>query len=106
VNGSLGRVQIDKLHVDLPHRGVSPGTVKLAVRPDAIFIDEAADRSQAIAGQVKKASYLGTQVEYEVESPIGELFVVQYGRKEPIQPGTPVAITFAVQRGVAIIPGA
>jgi iron(III) transport system ATP-binding protein len=45
-------------------------------------------------------------VEYDVESPIGDLFVVQYGRKEPIAPGTPVAISFVTGRGVAIIPDA
>jgi iron(III) transport system ATP-binding protein len=55
---------------------------------------------------VRKASYLGTQVEYEVESAIGHLFVVQYGRKEPIAPGTPVSISFTTQRGVAIVPDA
>jgi iron(III) transport system ATP-binding protein len=41
-----------------------------------------------------------------VESPIGNLFVVQHGRKEPIAPGTPVSISFTTRRGVAIIPEA
>ena len=91
--------------LDLPHRGLSPGAVKLAVRPDAVPIDENVQPG-ALAGTVSKASYLGTQIEYEVESPIGNLFVVQYGRKQPIAPGTPVAISFATQRGVAIIPEA
>ena len=67
------------------------------------------ERAQAIAHAAALESFLGsvgTQIEYEVESPIGELFVVQYGRKEPIAAGTPVSISFALQRGVAIIPGA
>jgi iron(III) transport system ATP-binding protein len=80
--------------------------VKLAVRPDAILLDETASPSGALAGTVRKASYLGTQVEYEVESPIGNLFVVQYGRKEPMAPGTPVSISFVTGRGVAVIPDA
>lgn len=75
------------------------------MRPDAIFLDEtAATTSGALTGTVRKASYLGTQVEYEVDSAIGDLFVVQYGRKEPIAPGTPVSISFANLRGVAIVP--
>jgi iron(III) transport system ATP-binding protein len=41
-----------------------------------------------------------------VESPIGDLFVVQYGRKEPIEAGAGVSISFATQRGVAIVPRA
>jgi iron(III) transport system ATP-binding protein len=106
LTGAQARVQIDRLHIDLPHRGASKGPVKIAVRPDAILIDESGPQPGEIAGEVRKVSYLGTQIEYEVESPIGELFVVQYGRKEPIAAGTPVSISFALQRGVAIIPGA
>jgi iron(III) transport system ATP-binding protein len=104
--GPQARVQIDRLHIDLPHRGAKQGPIKLAVRPDAIIIDENGPQSDDLSGVVRKAAYLGAQVEYEVESPIGELFVVQYGRREPIAPGTRVAISFARQRGVAIIPDA
>jgi iron(III) transport system ATP-binding protein len=105
VTGPQARVQVDRLSIDLPHRGADRGPVKIAVRPDAILIDENTAQPAAIAGRIRKASYLGTLIEYEVESPIGELFVVQYGRREPIAPGTPVSISFALQRGVAIIPG-
>ncbi|WP_243375574.1 ABC transporter ATP-binding protein [Microvirga solisilvae] len=106
LSGAQGSVRIGNLHLQLPHRGVSQGAVKLAVRPDAIMLDEAPSSATALAGTVRKASYLGTQIEYEVESPIGNLFVVQYGRKEAIAPGTPVGVSFATQRGVAIVPGA
>jgi iron(III) transport system ATP-binding protein len=105
LTGPQAHVQIGSLSVDLPHRGAQHGPVKIAVRPDAILLDEIASKPGSISGIVRKASYLGTQVEYDVESPIGELFVVQYGRKEPIAPGTPVSVTFAIQRGVAIVPG-
>jgi iron(III) transport system ATP-binding protein len=105
IAGPLARVEVGGLKLDLPHRGVGPGPVKLAVRPDALLLDDSA-AAGAVTGRVKKASYLGTQVEYEIESPIGDLFAVQYGRKEPIAPGTPVAVAFAPQRGVAIVPGA
>ena len=105
VAGAMGQVRIGSLGLELPHRGVGQGAVKLAVRPDAILLDETV-RAGTLAGSVRKASYLGTQVEYDVESPIGSLFVVQHGRKEPIAPGTPVSISFAPQRGVAIIPDA
>jgi iron(III) transport system ATP-binding protein len=106
ISGAQAHVQIGGLSLHLPHRGVSRGSVKLAVRPDAILIDETASQAGAIPGSIKKASYLGTQVEYDVGSPIGDLFVVQYGRKDAIAPGTPVSISFATQRGVAIIPNA
>jgi len=104
--GPQGLVHISNLSLHLPHRGVSQGPVKLAVRPDAILLDEAPTTATPLTGTVRKTSYLGTQIEYEVDSPIGNLFVVQYGRKDPIAPGSPVGISFVTGRGVAIIPGA
>ena len=104
VAGPTAQVKVGDVSLQLPHRSVAQGAVKLAVRPDAILLDESA--SGGLTGTIQKASYLGTQVEYEVESPIGGLFVVQYGRKEPIAPGTPVSISFTTDRGVAIIPNA
>lgn len=105
VEGPQAQVRLGPVILTLPHRGMAPGPVKLAVRPDAILLDDPA-AAEAVAGTVRKASYLGTQVEYDVESPIGSLFVVQYGRREPIAPGTPVSISFVQQRGIAIIPNA
>lgn len=105
VAGTDAHVRIGSTTLQLPHRNVSRGPVKLAVRPDAILINEAS-ASGAIAGEVKKASYLGTQVEYEVETSIGHLFVVQYARPEPLAIGSPVSVSFATKRGVAIIPNA
>jgi iron(III) transport system ATP-binding protein len=104
VTGLMAQVNIGNFSLQLPHRNAGQGPVKLAVRPDAIVLDESA--SGVLTGTVRKASYLGTQVEYEVESTIGNLFVVQHGRKEPIAPGTPVSVSFTTQRGVAIIPNA
>jgi iron(III) transport system ATP-binding protein len=105
VVGADAHVRIGSATLQLPHRNVSRGPVKLAVRPDAILINEASAPG-AIAGEVKKASYLGTQVEYEVETSIGHLFVVQYARPEPLAIGSTVSISFATKRGVAIIPNA
>jgi len=51
-----------------------------------------------------KASYLGGHVEYDVESPVGTLFVIEHGRPVPLAAGTPVSITLA-DRGVSIVPG-
>jgi iron(III) transport system ATP-binding protein len=104
VTGLMAQVNIGNFSLQLPHRNAGQGPVKLAVRPDAIVLDESA--SGVLTGTVRKASYLGTQVEYEVESTIGNLFIVQHGRKEPIAPGTPVSVSFTTQRGVAIIPNA
>jgi iron(III) transport system ATP-binding protein len=103
--GDTAVVKLDALVLELPRRGASGRSVKLAVRPDAIRISEGAAPGAGLSGRIGKASYLGTHVEYEVETPVGTLFVVERGRKVPLSPGAAVAVTLAPERGVAIIPG-
>jgi len=96
-------IRIDAITIECPHRGVGLGRVKLAVRPDAIQLHERVPASTAMQGHVRKASYLGTHVEYEVESAVGLLFVVDHHRRDPLAHETPVSITFG-DRGVSVIP--
>jgi iron(III) transport system ATP-binding protein len=103
--GSRAAIRIGPLVKDLPHRGAGPGAVKLAVRPDAFALHEAEPGTSAMPGRVNKASYLGTHVEYEVESPVGGLFVVDHRSRPPIPVGTDVSITLA-DEGVCVIPNA
>jgi iron(III) transport system ATP-binding protein len=103
VQGSTARVQLDTLTVSLPSRGVPPGPVKLAIRPDAIRLSRESTAAPSIQGQVRKASYLGTHVEYEVGTSVGELFVVEHGGHDPLPSGTDVWVQLA-DRGVSIVP--
>jgi iron(III) transport system ATP-binding protein len=103
IQGASARVQLDTLAIDLPSRGLPPGPVKLAIRPDAIRISPEAPPDAAIRAQVRKASYLGTHVEYEVASSVGEVFVVAYGGQDPLPVGAEVWMQLA-DRGVAIVP--
>jgi iron(III) transport system ATP-binding protein len=100
--GENALVRLDCLTAELPRRGADTGPVKLAVRPDALILNEE-QAAERMAGTIVKASYLGGHVEYDVDTPIGRLFVVEHGRPEPLSPGKQVAITLA-KRGVAIIP--
>jgi iron(III) transport system ATP-binding protein len=101
--GDKALVRLDTLAVELPRRAMRAGSAKVAVRPDALLL-RSPGSSPGLAGQVVKASYLGGHVEYEVESPVGPLFVVEHGRVDPLPPGTAVSITLA-ERGVCLIPG-
>ena len=58
-----------------------------------------------MAGPRRQGLLSWHHVEYEVETPVGTLFVVDHGRKDPYLPGTAVAVTLSPERGVAIIPG-
>ena len=103
VSGTRARVALDALSLDLPARGVPPGPVKLAIRPDAIRLSRQVPPDAAIRGEVRKASYLGTHVEYEIASTAGELFVVEYGGRNLLSAGAEVWLQLG-GRGVSIVP--
>src|SRR5215207_7138474 len=55
VRSALAIIRVESLTIQLPHRNASPGPVKLAVRPDAILLDESASVAGALTGTVRKA---------------------------------------------------
>ena len=101
-----GRVRIGDLTIDLPHRGAAGAPSSSRCAPTPFSWTRARRAGSVSPAPSRKASYLGTQVEYDVDTALGELFVVRYGSPDIIPPGTPVSITLAIRRGVAIIPGA
>ncbi len=101
LDGTLARVDIGGIRKALPHRGLSPGPVKVAVRPEAVQLSS--EGGGGVTGEVMKSIYLGNHVEYVVRSPLGELFVIEHHMGDPIPPGTSVAIDLAA-RGVTLLP--
>jgi iron(III) transport system ATP-binding protein len=101
VNGELAEVRIGAIERQLPHRGLAPGGVNVAVRPEAITLTPERLRD-AIEGSVRKATYLGDHIEYTVQSPLGEMFVVDRRVDAPLPPGAAVSVTFG-GRGVTLV---
>jgi iron(III) transport system ATP-binding protein len=101
--GAAALVRIGSLSLRLPSRGVPVGPVRIAVRPDAVRLEETAPSGSAMKGEIRKSSYLGKHVEYGVDTPVGELFVVDHERKVPLASGTPIWISLS-EKGVVIIP--
>ena len=52
---------------------------------------------------MRKAAYLGGLIEYTLDSPIGELFVISIAVDRGIAFGTEVGVAFA-RHGVVVIP--
>jgi iron(III) transport system ATP-binding protein len=96
-------VTVGGVELILPHRGAADGAVVLAVRPEALLLEANGQAGKALMGEVAKAAYLGSHVEYTVASPIGELFIVDPDVRAPIKAGTSVAIGFAGQ-GITVVP--
>jgi len=51
---------------------------------------------------VRKQTYVGSIVEYTFESPLGDIFVVSPGVRQPLSQGTPVGLYLA-DHGVSIV---
>jgi iron(III) transport system ATP-binding protein len=101
VNGALATVRIGPLTRALPHRGLAPGPAHVALRPETIrLVPEA--RPDAIAGEVTKATYLGSHMEYTVSTAEGDLFVIDQEVERALRPGTAVSVVPA-GRGITLV---
>jgi iron(III) transport system ATP-binding protein len=99
--GARAPLRLGSLELELEHRGAAPGAVRVAIRPESIILSK--EKTSALRGSVRKSAYLGTHMEYTVEAPIGQLFVVDRDVSRPIAPGTEVSIGLS-DHGVALVP--
>ena len=99
--GELSAIKIGELSLNLPHKGVNPGEIKLAVRPLALNVHE--EKHPGIPGKVLKSVYLGSHQEYTIETDQGEWFVLDTEMNEIHEENTEVSLDFK-SRGVSIIP--
>jgi iron(III) transport system ATP-binding protein len=101
VNGALATVRIGPLTRELPHHGLEPGPARVALRPETIVLLPE-PRADALAGEVLKATYLGSHMEYTVGTPLGELFVVDPHVDRTLVPGAAVAVLPGA-RGITLV---
>ncbi|CAD7054246.1 ABC transporter ATP-binding protein [Pseudorhizobium endolithicum] len=101
IEGEEAMIRLGSLTHKVPKRDVmQAGEAKLAVRPNAITLEPAADAP--FGGVISHAAYLGDHVEYEVETEAGRIFVVDQAVDRILPSTTPVSVGFK-QRGIAII---
>ncbi|TRL41264.1 ABC transporter ATP-binding protein [Rhizobium straminoryzae] len=81
-------------------RHARPGSAKLAVRPGSIRIG--ASGGPGIPGRILHSAYLGGHVEYEVETAVGTLFIVDHDMTEGLPAATDVTLDLK-KRGIALI---
>ena len=100
-DGRMGRIELGRVTLELPHRDLPLGAVELSIRPEAIRILEAKEDG-TLPGTILRATYLGATAEYTVGSGAGELFVIspEAGDLRPI--GSEVALAIGT-RGVSLI---
>jgi iron(III) transport system ATP-binding protein len=99
-DATLADAVIGPLTVAIAHRGIADGEVEVAIRPEAIALQPAG--STPLAGRVAKAAYLGSVMEYTIDTVIGALFVVDGRMVPPLAVGDEVAVALAPQGVIAM----
>jgi iron(III) transport system ATP-binding protein len=95
-------VRLGTSELVLADTSCADGEVTIAIRPEAISVETAPGPAGALAGAVAKASYLGTHMEYSIDTAAGTLFATCPRVERPLGVGTDVALVLA-PRGVIII---
>jgi len=96
------RIRLAEIDFDIVCRYDAPGPVTAAIRPDSIAVYGQRPAGPALPATIRRASYLGTHMEYLVASPLGELFVIDRGTTAVYRPGSNIWIGFA-ERGVIVV---
>jgi iron(III) transport system ATP-binding protein len=101
VEGDEAVVRFGDVERRLPARGLVPGAVKVAIRPEAIRIARNGSAG-LLQADVLKATYLGSHMEYTLGTPLGELFAVDSEIEQPANTGDHVTLDLA-RRGVTLV---
>jgi iron(III) transport system ATP-binding protein len=100
-NDGRATVQAGELNLDLPDRVRGQTEVTLAIRPTAIHLLAEAG-SNTLPVSIAKATYLGSHIEYSLNSPLGDLFVIDHDVANARSAGT-TAFAQLGDRGVTLV---
>ena len=100
INDGEATIRIGGIEHRVPAGQARPGTASLAVRPGAVALSEG--RGKGLAGRILHSAYLGDHVEYEVETDVGTLFVVDHTVDRILPANADISINLK-KRGIALI---
>ena len=96
------RVGLGDVEFKVADTGAADGEATIAVRPEAITVDPAPGRDGSLAGVIAKASYLGTHMEYSIDTAAGPVFATCPRVERPLGVGAAVALSLAT-RGIIVV---
>jgi iron(III) transport system ATP-binding protein len=70
-----GTITLDTFQTKLKHRNLPSGPVDVVVRPESIRLVDAATPG-CLSAQVRTSTYMGAHAEYNLDTPVGSLFVI------------------------------
>jgi iron(III) transport system ATP-binding protein len=97
-------LRLGSIELDIDNATSADGTVTVAIRPEAISVETAPGPAGALPGTIVKASYLGTHMEYSIDTDAGTLFAICPRVDRPLKVGEKSALVLA-PRGVIVVDG-
>ncbi len=94
VQGEQATVRLGALTLQTNQCEGSAPQRHVAVRPNRVALLPAGS-ANALQAVIQKATYVGEQMEYMVQTPLGDLFVTSADTDAPLAAGTSVAVAFA-----------
>jgi iron(III) transport system ATP-binding protein len=100
----IASVRLADLDFQLPARGLWPGPVAIAIRPEAIQIAPARSGTiPGLIGTVVNGVFLGDRLDYSIETSVGRLAVRAASDVTELQPGASVHLILS-PIGMALLP--
>ncbi len=93
-------IDVGGLQHRLRARQTANGKAKLAVRPGSVVLNP--EGASGLGGEILTAAYLGDHIEYEIETQVGNFFVIDHSVERSFAPHTAVSLGFR-NRGLALI---
>ncbi|MCU0983482.1 MAG: ABC transporter ATP-binding protein [Acetobacteraceae bacterium] len=91
--GSNAILRFGEVTIAAPLSRPSAGRMSLAVRPEAITLSPPG--GTGLPGTVRRAVFVGNHMEYEVDTPAGELFLIGPAAGQVFSANDPVTVAFA-----------
>lgn len=88
VSGTQASIDINGFAHELPARGMAAGPASLAVRPTRLLLGH----KDGIEMVVKKATYVGSRMEYTLEAGFGDVFATSENVDTPLEVGATVSV--------------
>jgi iron(III) transport system ATP-binding protein len=99
VTGDIAHVTLGDFQTTLPARGLSQGPAIIAVRPSRLVIGAA----RGFKAVVSKATYVGSRMEYTLDSGFSTMFAVQDDVDNPLSIGHDITVGFS-ETGPVLLP--
>jgi iron(III) transport system ATP-binding protein len=100
LEGQMAAVEVATLRLRLPARGLPSGPTTLAVRPEALSLSR---EGHGLPAMVRSATYLGSVMEYLLDSEAGPLLAVAHPRDSAFAVGERVMVSVIAERGAVLL---